>query len=142
MGLDDLPGMDIPDNKGGRPEKTEEGPNTRAVDGDPFTQHKDEKDWWRVVFNRFVTGDELSIDELAEIADYTHVSPWTVVEKLDQYGIKEMEDGDWRDDYPTDGILGSGTSSTRSSSGGLRSKNPNVSDSENSGLKALLDDNS
>lgn len=113
MGLDDLPGMDAEQNVGGRPpqDDDEDDFSSKDVNGKPYYQQTiqsgdevkevDDEGFWQSVYDQFVSGDELTDDELARICDYTHTLPWTVREKLDEHGIHELKEEHIRDDYPS-----------------------------------------
>lgn len=101
MGLNDLDGMDVPDNKGGRPSKTEEDSNGRKYDGDALTLDKDSEDWWRVKFNNF-KNDYNDVDEAIQaLSDHVAVFTREVRVTLDDYGIYETDWEEWIEQYPT-----------------------------------------
>lgn len=95
MGLDDLDGMGIPDNKGGRPSKsggTEK--QKRQAEGDALTIQKDNEDWLRHKFNRF-KGETDTIDECIEqLSAHIYINQITVRKKLEEYDIHET---DWEE---------------------------------------------
>lgn len=101
MGLNDLNGMDIPDNKGGRPSKDDnEEQHARIAAGDPHTLDKDEEDWWYQKYTKYVMEAD-SVDEaITLIAENTFVNPIEIRKKLDEFGIHETDWDNYIDTHP------------------------------------------
>ena len=100
MGLNDLDGMDTPDNKGGRPSKTEKQSRESRFDGDALTVEKDHEDWWRHKFNRFKEEYDDMDEAIPALADHVAVFPREVRVKLEDYGIYETDWEAYIEKYP------------------------------------------
>lgn len=95
MGLNDLEGMDVPDNKGGRPTKDEEDDTRgRTAEGDGLTLKKETKDWWRMKFKKFKNEEDDVDDAIMEMAEHISVSPIIARKKLQEYDLYET---DWEE---------------------------------------------
>lgn len=126
MGLRDLDGVGKPDNKGGRPPKSDDGDSKREVDGEPFTNEHGEEYWSRMWREYYSVNTEV-IHVVRKVAEETYCLPRTVVKEVHENEIFDFEETDrdtWIDwineDEPSD------ETSTRSTdhediSGGLSS---------------------
>lgn len=95
MGLDELDGMGVPDNKGGRPTKDEEEEtHGRTAEGDALTLKKETEDWWRMKFNRFKQETDDVDEAIKEMAEHISVSPIIARRKLQEY---ELHETDWEE---------------------------------------------
>jgi hypothetical protein len=128
MGIDDLPGMDAPLAKGGRPSKEEVGDTRRDVEGDPITSEKDSEEYWQNVYDEYVDG-KIGYEELQEICEHCYCLPWTVVRKLSEYEIADASHL-IKEEYPTHESKVTKKSETT---------NENDDQNKNSGLSALID---
>lgn len=103
MGLDQLDGMDTPDNKGGRPPKEEqETKRSRTPDGDPLTIKTDREDWINHKFNVHLgdTEDEDEDEAIISMANELHVHPIVIRKRLEQYDIYETDWEKYIEKYP------------------------------------------
>lgn len=103
MGLRDLIPDDAGDNRGGRPPSESKGP--KKLPGKPFTVSKDSKEFWQEVWDRFVSGNEPTMEEIGQMADYTHVFPWDLKIYIEKWDIFEFDWDHMPEDYPSDSFL-------------------------------------
>lgn len=100
MGLQELDGMDTPDNKGGRPPKSdEEQSRGREVKGEAFLPSKDDEEWWREKFNRFTEENSNIGDAITQLSDFIMVHPLEVRKRLEDYGIHETDWEEYVEEY-------------------------------------------
>lgn len=163
MGLDDLQGMDKPDNVGGRPPKEEqEDEYGRSLPGDPLIMDKDDEEWWEEVIDEVVEDGQGIEDAIPEISNYIYVNPIEVRKMLEDHGFIE---NDWdeyiesrREKMGNDHLLdsripgyGGSSSATKRKSGGKdpdwleeiqenRSSEESSNTTPDSGLGSLLND--
>lgn len=90
MGVEDLPGMGGPQNKGGRPSKEDTGP--REPDRDPYTQEHG-KEYWLEKYNNNTQNNSLG-DVIEELCRETYCLPRTVVRELHRHEIVDFMDTD------------------------------------------------
>lgn len=101
MGLDELNGMGIDDNKGGRPSKDElENSSRQVVQGDPFTPDKDDEDWWYQKYTKYKMEADNTAEIITLIADHVFVNPIEVRKKLHDYDILETDWSEYQEMYP------------------------------------------
>lgn len=141
MGLDDLDGMDIPDNKGGRPPKKDnDDKRKRKGGGDPFTSNKGGEDWWEHKFNRFMQDHDSADEAIEALGDHIAVSPIEVRRKLTEFDVFETDWDEYLEKYsiyandsriPT---VSGGSSSSGSSSSSLFE----TEEEPSSGLEGLI----
>lgn len=99
MGLKDLDGMDIPDNKGGRPEKDEDEDQFSGREKEhAFNPNKDNPDWWLIRVRQRIDEDKLDsasfekmMQVIGEVAEETHMNPIDVRKKLDEHEVYETD---------------------------------------------------
>lgn len=103
MGLRDLIPDDAGDNRGGRPpEGNQDG---KEPYGDPFIPTKDTKEWWRKIWNKFVSGEKPTPEEISMMADHTHLFPWDLKMHIEKHGIFRFDWEHMPEDYPSDSAL-------------------------------------
>lgn len=120
MGLEEF--NVAPDNKGGRPEKTEEEQNGREAIG--LTMEKyNSQEYWKSLLQQSWNGSEITVEAMSEMTEETVLLPHTVISKLMEHEIVDQSElGEYLDMYRRKQSTGSSTSSTeRSDSGGLSS---------------------
>lgn len=101
MGLDDLSGMSIPDNKGGRPSKDEqEDEHVRIAEGDPHTSAKEDEDWWYQIHAKFDAEADNERELIELISQHVFINPISVRRKLQQYDIYETDWEELIEKYP------------------------------------------
>lgn len=100
MGLQDLDGMDVPDNKGGRPpEEDKEEQWSGSTPGDPYIPYKDDEEWWR---DKFETAKQKTDDidaAVTEVSRIIHVNPIEIRKRLSEYDIYDTDWDEYRDKY-------------------------------------------
>lgn len=147
MGVMDLDGMDVPDNKGGRPEKDEEEKDEHGhiqAEGDPFTSEKNEEAWWQEKVDDYIgvfgempeTFDE-GREMVMEIADITHLNPINVRLYLDEHGVFETDWDEYRDEMSASSVDMRVPGSSRPAP--VKTTSTSTSTKTNSGLGALID---
>lgn len=101
MGLDDLNGMDVPDNEGGRPEKSEEsGRSARTpMDAASLEDIKSEG-WWNVEFNSLLKEYDDVDDVVMELQRRTYLGPIEIRIRLEEYDIHETDWEAYVEKYP------------------------------------------
>ena len=86
MALDDLPGMDIDDNRGGRP-RSEEDVTKDPVNDFPYTQQKNPHEQVKRLANYQILGD--IEDNIPKLSEYLAVNPVQVRILLEE--VDELE---------------------------------------------------
>lgn len=148
MGVFDLEGMDIPDNKGGRPEKeeTEEEKIEPRYAQEPYPpDDEDEEKYVERIWNEYHQLD--IVDAIGQMCDHMAIPPWEVMRLLHEHEIRDMLDYDeteFSEDYLIlAGILDSTEAKQKSIMemlGGGSSSNGSDDDNEpSSGLQSLID---
>lgn len=92
MGLNDLDGMDVEDNKGGRPPKEEiDDTNRRSGTGEPFMPQYDNKEWWKEKFNKFKSEENTIQDAITALSAHAQLHTIRIRKKLEEYDIYETD---------------------------------------------------
>lgn len=113
-----------PEDKGGRPSKSERGKRTARNPGEAYCAHKHGEDYWKRVYMKFVDGGEVGNEEMKDICEYAQTLPHTAKRQLQDHGIHDFGLEEWT------GSKASSTSSTTKSSS---------SSSSNSGFGAIIE---
>lgn len=100
MGLDELEGMDGPEDLRGKTTKKTDDTEQSTSFENPYTADKDGEEYWKEIYNKFGNGGGLNNQTLADICNHVHTSPWLVKKKLHQHGIVSVKEDQWRTDYP------------------------------------------
>lgn len=101
MGLNELDGMDTPDNLGGRPTKEKEkSKRVREVEGHPHTMNKESADWWRVKFNKWKDEADNIWETIKMLADDVSINPITVRKILEKHDIYHTNWDEYVKRYP------------------------------------------
>lgn len=157
MGLKDLPGMDVPDNKGGRPPKEEEEVSGRDVDGDPFRipdqiveggdnidpdkkKKIKEEEWekyWKSVWEDNYSEDKSLHEVVSDCCEFSYCLPRTVVIGVQKSGAFDFTDHE--DEYEE--ALGYLNKEKESKKKKSRSKKSKIDTSKTSGLAGLINKN-
>lgn len=104
MGLKDLIPDDVGESRGGRPAEGIDGP-PKQLHGEPFMVSNDSEEYWRSIWDRFVSGDEPTPEEIGQMADHTHLFPWDLRIYLEKWGIFDFDWEQIPEDYPTNSFL-------------------------------------
>lgn len=147
MGVMDLDGMDIEDNKGGRPEKDEKEKDEQGhvkADGDPFTQEKNTESWWQEkvddhigVFGTMPETFEESREMVMEISQITHLNPVNVRLYLEEHGVFETDWDEYREELGSSSVDLRVPGTDRAEP--IKTTSSTSSSSSDSGLGALID---
>lgn len=136
MGVMDLDGMEIEDNKGGRPPKDEQETKRDTIEaqGDTYTMRSDDHYWNKKWDHFYNEDDDVTVRQaVIRTCGNAHVLPRTGVQKIQESGAHDFNET--LDEYPEaeeylDGKNGEGVTEDAN----------DKDNSPSSGLKALIND--
>lgn len=97
MGLDEF--NIAPDNKGGRPEKTEEESDTKNGYGISIEDYNSEEYWESLLEDNW-DGSEITFDAMKGMCAQTHMLPQSIVSKLMEHDVVDGDElGEYLDMY-------------------------------------------
>lgn len=146
MGIQDF--NVAPDNKGGRPPKSEQEKEEEKgiVKGRPYVDSEADEEWWEEVLDHVVgegsvPGDsiESKSKHITDISDYTHLQPPEVWKQLEEHEMVDVDWDEYKEVYGTSGTdsripgVGSEPGSGSFSSGSSESETTAT------GLKSIID---
>lgn len=108
-----------PDDKGGRPSKSENSKRKARNPGEAYCAHKHGEDYWKRVYLKFVDGKEVSDEEMATMCEYTQSLPHIIKKQLQDHGIHDFGLEEWTGSKASSTSTSSSTSSSSSSNSGF-----------------------